>query len=218
MCVVCNTPLKGNENFVCDNCLKTILASGSKFDKKHLLQNMRATISHLKSLNSLFIYNKNEAYKSVITDIKYSNKPKLGMMLGELAGNELKKWFEKENFDVIVPVPLHKKRKNYRGYNQSELIAGGLKKVTGIPIDTKVLFRVVDNKTQTRKSFIDRKKNVSGIFEARNISRLSNKHILLVDDVLTTGSTIGECVNTLYKADSTIKVSAFTLAIAHNDY
>ena len=116
------------------------------------------------------------------------------------------------DFDYIVPVPLHPNKLRQRGYNQSECIAEGLSEVLNVQVETQTLFRAIENPTQTKKSVYERWENTDGIFDVANVDTFEGKHILLVDDVLTTGSTLIACVQALKK--SNCKVSVFTLASA----
>lgn len=115
--------------------------------------------------------------------------------------------------DIIVPVPLHKKREKERGYNQSEWIASGISKITGIPVNTNSIKRVEANSTQTRKSVWDRWENVQNLFAVVSSSELQGKHILLVDDVLTTGATIVSCASKIMEVRG-VRISVLTLAAA----
>ena len=115
--------------------------------------------------------------------------------------------------DVIIPVPLHPGKYKKRGYNQSEWIGKGLSEILGKPQDTTTLKRIKENTTQTKKSVFERFENTEGIFECSNTETLTGMHVLLVDDVLTTGSTLEACINALLKTEG-IKVSVFTIAVA----
>ena len=110
-------------------------------------------------------------------------------------------------------MPLHKKKQRLRGYNQSEWIARGIAAVTGIPIDTESVVRHKNTETQTSKSSLERWENVNGIFELYHADPLTGKHILIVDDVLTTGATTVECASCLTKIEG-VRISVLTLAIA----
>ena len=118
-----------------------------------------------------------------------------------------------QGIDVIIPVPLHKKKQQIRGYNQSEWIARGITAVTGIPVDTEMIVRRKNTETQTHKSVFERWENVDGIFELHHVGALAGKHILLVDDVLTTGATTAACAACLAEIEG-IHISILTLAIA----
>jgi len=143
---------------------------------------------------------------------KYKNQRQIGISIGFLYGNELKNAPCYETTDVIVPVPLHPKKQKIRGYNQSEMFADGLAKAMNIPVNTRILMRSFFSETQTRKSRFARWENVKAIFDVEN-EELAGKHILLVDDVITTGATIEACVNSLKKIPGA-KISVAAIAFA----
>ena len=116
---------------------------------------------------------------------------------------------------MVVPVPLHRRKQRMRGYNQSEYIARGISAVTGIPVDTSSVRRCVHTQSQTKKSAYERWENVSGIFDAPDKDKLAGKHVLIVDDVLTTGATIVACADALAGVEN-IRFSVLTLAIARS--
>jgi ComF family protein len=147
----------------------------------------------------------------MIHQLKYKNNREIGYFLGELFGLKLMQSSLFEDVDYIVPVPLHRKKLRKRGYNQSEVIATGIGKTFGKELNTNNLFRKEHTSTQTRKSRFARWENVSGIFDIRNPEVFSEKHILLIDDVITTGSTLEACAASLKKADG-IKLSLVALA------
>ena len=118
-----------------------------------------------------------------------------------------------DTVDLLLPVPLHPKRMRQRGYNQSEWIAYGIRSATGIAVDTSSLSRIKKTESQTRKQIFERSENVEDIFRVENTDTLKNKHILLVDDVITTGSTMNACAEAM-KAISGIRISILGIAVA----
>ena len=116
--------------------------------------------------------------------------------------------------DYLLPIPLHPKKRFKRGFNQSEEIAKGISIQTGIPIDSSVLFRSKNTKTQTKKSKLERWDNVDGIFSIHRPEHLKNKHICLVDDVITTGATIEACIRALQASVENCSISVVSLAFA----
>ena len=118
-----------------------------------------------------------------------------------------------DSVDLLLPVPLHPERMRKRGYNQSEWIARGIQSATGIAIDTTSLSRIQKTESQTRKQLFERPENVEDIFRLDNADALKNKHVLLLDDVITTGSTLSACAATL-KAIPGIRISLFSIAVA----
>jgi ComF family protein len=148
----------------------------------------------------------------MIHEMKYKGRKDIGIKLGEMMGRDLIKSDFKE-VDVIVPVPLHKRKKRKRGYNQAELIAEGLVRVMSKPVDKQTLFRVLANPTQTKKHKYERWENVQGIFQVKNYFHLENKHILLVDDIITTGATLESSAAALLEIPG-VKVSIAVVGMA----
>ena len=133
-------------------------------------------------------------------------------MLGKYFGTQIKESVFNQ-VDVILPVPLHKSKLRKRGYNQSEWLAMGISESLNKPLDINSLLRTVATDTQTRKSRFDRWKNVEKIFNITEHKVLEGKHVLIVDDVVTTGSTLEACINAVLEVNNT-KVSIATLAVA----
>ena len=135
--------------------------------------------------------------------------------MGKLYGFELKKSSDFNTVDTIIPVPLHPKKEKKRGYNQSESFAEGLAASMEVAADFKTLFRAHESETQTKKSRFNRWQNVESIFQLKDLKSLEGKHILLVDDVVTTGATLEACAQTLQQVPG-IKISVATIAYASN--
>jgi len=143
--------------------------------------------------------------------MKYKGRKDIAMNLGIYYGAELSRTHFAET-DLMIPVPLHPEKLRQRGYNQSEYIAQGMSVYLKKPVNTSSLLRKVANPTQTRKSGFDRWENVEGIFTVSEPETLKEKHILLVDDVVTTGATMDACANTLLQVPG-VRVSLASLAI-----
>jgi ComF family protein len=148
-----------------------------------------------------------------VHNLKYKGIKEIGFELGKIYGSVLYDSGFTSGIDLIIPVPLHPSKKRQRGFNQSDIISAGLSYAAGLPVDVKILERKVSTGTQTRKSRYERWANVEGTFNVTDPQSLEGRHILLVDDVITTGSTIESCVNELLKIDG-VKVSVVTLAVA----
>ena len=159
-------------------------------------------------------YSKESPYNNLIHRMKYSDRPEIGERMAETAANELMKQGFFTGIDIIVPLPLSKKKKRQRGYNQCDYIAKGISKATGITVDSNSVIRHIANATQTHKHRDERWKNVENIFSVTDAAALSGKHILLVDDVLTTGATLTSCGSAILTAVPDAKISIFTLACA----
>ena len=149
-------------------------------------------------------------FRSLIHNLKYQNKKEIGLLLGRMFGEDLIDSDFIKPIDLIVPVPLHPKKMKSRGYNQAEIIAQGISDITSIPLAIDNLVRIVDNPTQTKRTKTERWRNVKGIFDVIDGQVFENKHILLVDDVLTTGSTMEACGIALQKCRD-LKISIATI-------
>ena len=153
-----------------------------------------------------------ESGQKLIHSLKYHGNKKLGYELGRMAATTYRETGLFDTVDLLLPVPLHPKRMRQRGYNQSEWIAYGIRSVTGIAVDTSPLSRIKKTESQTRKQIFERSENVEDIFRVENTDTLKNKHILLVDDVITTGSTMNACAEAM-KAISGIRISILGIAV-----
>jgi ComF family protein len=161
-----------------------------------------------------FVYfRKGNRVQNLMHQLKYNKRPDVGIRMGELYAYELKRLDSWKEADLIIPIPLHPHKQKKRGYNQSESIARGMASVLELPISTDHLVRIENTETQTRKSRYARYENLKDAFSIKNTSELVNKHILLVDDVMTTGATIEACSIQLLEIEG-LKVSIGTLAYA----
>ena len=131
--------------------------------------------------------------QSLLHELKYNNRPEVGVRIGHLYGMELVDAGMSESFDVIIPVPLHASRMRKRGYNQSAKFAEGLSEALKIGWEESISLRVEATNTQTRKGRADRWSNVKDAFSVAAVDKVAGKRVLLVDDVITTGATIEAC-------------------------
>jgi ComF family protein len=162
---------------------------------------------------SFSFYETGSRFNEILYQMKYKGNKELGEVMGNCMARELLSSGFFEGIDMLVPVPLHPEKLKCRGYNQSERIAVGISHVTGIPVITSYLERIKNTDTQTHKSAIERRENVEGIFLLQNLLFFSGKHILIVDDVLTTGATIMSFAS-IFQEVKDIRISVFTMAIA----
>ncbi|MDR2834938.1 MAG: ComF family protein [Bacteroidales bacterium] len=210
-CEACGKTLLNNESVLCTNCLYELPRTNyfGKDDNPILI--LLAGRLKLEYATSLFSFQKDSSFRKLIHKLKYKNKPEIGILLGKELAADMKKKNDFLPFDFIVPVPLHPNRQKQRGYNQSEQIAIGLAEILNINISVDNLIRNIETTTQTKKTKDDRWQNVSGKFIIKDEETFENKHILLVDDVLTTGATIEACGEMLLKING-LKLSVAVLA------
>lgn len=170
----------------------------------------RVNITHA---TAYFPYKKGSKYQQIIHAIKYRGMKEFGFEIGKRFGFELKETSNFRTVDLLVPVPLHPRKQKIRGYNQSEWIARGIANILDLPVITNNLIRKVHTSTQTKKNRFERWQNVEEIFDIENPEFFTGKHILLIDDVVTTGATLEACAYNLLKIDD-VNVSIATLAFA----
>ncbi|MCD8302467.1 MAG: ComF family protein [Prevotellaceae bacterium] len=211
-CPVCGRRLVAHEAALCGACLASLpyMRVGS-FSDNAVVRQLLALLP-LHYAYSHIIYGKGAGAYALLAAVKYHHRPDLARLMGQLMGAELAEVGFFGGMDGIVPVPLHWRRRLSRGYNQSLQLALGLGEAAGIPVCPGVVRRVVDNPSQTHVvGDAERRGNVEGIFRARP-TRLG--HILLVDDVLTTGATIVSCARSIMECNPDVKFSVVTLAKA----
>lgn len=209
-CISCGKYLFKNEKNICLNCIKK-LPSPDITNDYNIVKDRFAGKFIIQKASSLFVYDKNSKYSYLLYSLKYHGRKDLAFYLGSLLVKKLPLSFF-DSIDFIVPVPLHLKRFKQRGYNQAEAFANGISNISNIPVINNLIVRNVYTNTQTKKSRIDRWRNVEGKFSLNTNINLNSKHILLVDDVITTGSTMEACLLELSKIDN-IKCSVASIAI-----
>ena len=210
-CKVCGQRLMQGEQHLCLGCLLELPRTHYEQEPNNLLMQHFMEWPEVVRATAYFYYYKEGKYSSLIHHLKYHDHPEVGTYLGRLAANELKQSDFFEDIDLIVPVPLSKKKFRKRGYNQCDYIARGISEITGIALCTDCMERVVDTDTQTQKGRMERWKNTEGIFRIANPEILQGKHILIVDDVSTTGATLHACIYALLTVPG-VHVSAFALS------
>ncbi len=212
-CVVCGELLSPQEKDICINCLSTL----PKIEKIHLDEIEKSFWGkvEIERATSFMYYHKNSPYNNLIHRLKYKNRPDTGDRLAFLAAKEIAESGFFDDIDAIVPLPLSKRKMRQRGYNQCDYIAKGLSRATGIPVIKNAVKRLKSNETQTHKSRDERWQNVEGIFALSDATLLEGKHILLIDDILTTGATLASCAKSIQEGCQ-CKISIFTLAYTYN--
>ena len=213
-CVVCGSPLSRGEECLCTCCNINLPRTGFHLRKDNPVECLFwGRIPGLKRASSFLFYRKGSDFRRILHLLKYGGYKELGEVMGRYMSAELSSAEFFDGVDMIIPVPLHRKKQKLRGYNQSEWIARGIASVTGIPLCAECMIREKNTETQTRKSTFERWENVEGIFRLCDTVHFEGKHVLLVDDVLTTGATTVACASA-FAGVSGIRISVLTLAVA----
>lgn len=214
LCLICESKLTDQEEHICIKCLNLIPKTNYHLQAENRLEDFFAGRFPFQRITAYAYFVKEGSIQKLIHELKYNHNPQLGQYIGKLCGHNLKDSDFISNIDYLVPVPLHKKRQRKRGYNQSLEICKGISAITQIPIETSTLIRSVNNKSQTNYKRMKRWQNVENIFQLTNTSIFTDKHIALVDDIVTTGSTIEACAKTILTANN-VKISIICIGTAH---
>ena len=213
-CVVCQNILIEGEEFLCLHCLHQLPKTN------HYLRPENAASKNLigkvlfKNVTTYLFYSKGGLSQSIIAEIKYRGNRRFGTWMGAYLASDIKDSGFFDHFDLLVPIPLHKKKIQKRGFNQAEIIAQGISKATNIPVNTNGLRRLIANPTQTKKGSFERWLNTKDIFVVKDSDCFKNKKLLLIDDVFTTGSTIEAAIEVINKECENVEVSVLTLALS----
>lgn len=210
LCLACDTSLLAKENVLCTHCLFHLPFTDFHLDPNNETAQQLWGKIKFESAFSMLHLSKSSRVETLLHKLKYKNQPEIGVYLGELYAKYLKE--ATAEIDLIIPIPIHKAKLRKRGYNQAGQFAIGLSRGLDIAFDEKSLLREVLSISQTQKSRTERYDNVKGVFSVRSKDFIQGKHILLVDDVLTTGATICEAGQLLI--DNGAKVSLATIARA----
>ena len=210
LCVCCGGSLmEGEENF-CLTCLYSLPRLAKQDYTDNRIMDLFLGRVKLEKAFSWCMFEKQTSVQNILHHIKYKDKDYLARQMGEIMAREMPDFFA--DIDAIVPVPLHKKKQKIRGYNQSQEIAKGVQSVVGLPIFSELLTRTRFSETQTHKNKDQRWQNVQGLFTLEPNEGFEGKHLLLIDDVLTTGSTAIACLEELQKIPN-VKLSFLSLAV-----
>ncbi|MDP4224467.1 MAG: ComF family protein [Bacteroidota bacterium] len=213
LCYGCGNHLMRNEKLICTECFVLIPRTNFHLKPDNPVAQLFWGRCRIEKAAAFSYYTKDSRIRRLIHQLKYKGIKEIGPEFGRIYARTLKDSEFLEGIDLIIPVPLHPSKKRKRGFNQSDLISEGISSVSGIPVNTKVMERRKVTGTQTRKSRYDRWTNVEDIFRITDMSLIEGKHILLVDDVITTGSTVEACTNEILKANEA-KVSVIALAFS----
>lgn len=212
LCGACDVSLVKGEGHLCFKCRMELPFTNFETFKENPAEKIFHGRVPLEFATSLLYFSKGEKVQNILHNIKYNESKELAVYIGKFFGERLYNNAHLQDVTTIIPVPLHPQKQQLRGYNQSELFAEGMNEILKLELLTNVIKRVVNTASQTRKSREERWENVENVFVINKPELIINKHILLVDDVLTTGATLEACTQEILKLDC--KVSIATIAFA----
>lgn len=212
LCLICKRPLVGKERHLCLHCLCRLPRTRYHQRKQNPMEQRYFGNVLITHATSFLLFEKENSTQRLIHFLKYHDNKELAYHLGQIAAHEL----QDDNHplcqvDGLIPVPLHPKKQKIRGYNQSEWIAKGIQSVWGCPVYPHALKKTTFTESQTLKSGFERWENTRNVYETDQTDHLTGKHLLIIDDVITTGATIGACAAAL-SAVPDIRISLFSLA------
>lgn len=212
-CPVCDSLLASHEHSLCTKCMSDIPCTCFHKQKFNPVEQLFAGKELIERAVGMFFYEKGNPYSNILHEIKYGNMPQLGRHMAAIYAKQLNENGIFADIDFIIPIPLHRKKLMARGYNQSEYIARGFADVLNTPVLSDVIIANKNHETQTHKGIYERWLNTQGIFAVKDTERLIGKHILIVDDVVTTGATLLSAALTIADVPD-IKISLATLGVA----
>ncbi|MGY8943080.1 MAG: ComF family protein [Flavobacteriales bacterium] len=211
ICANCNEQLLQNEKVICTFCRHDLPLTNFQSYTKNKVSRIFSGRITIEKAYALLFFRKQGVTKNLIHDLKYKGNEEVGVFFGNWIGEIVAKNKEFSTVDFIVPVPIHAKKKKIRGYNQVTKFGECLSMHLKVPLNEDVLIRQSATKTQTLKSRFERFNDLESKFSAKNTSIFKEKHILIIDDVITTGATLEACAQELLKTPG-IKISILTMS------
>lgn len=213
-CPGCRSELLSAKQLLCTECLIQIpFTDHFETEDNKAASHFYGRI-HVKACASVVYFRRSGLMQNILHTLKYENNPEAAIAFGQIAGEKMLTSPYFRDVSALIPVPLHYKKERLRGYNQSAMFAKGIHQVYGLPVWNDILLKPKENVSQTGKARTERIENVTGVYSlSRHQSRIYNKNIVLIDDVITTGSTLEACFQTLLEAKPK-SISIVTLACA----
>lgn len=197
-CLGCSGGLVKGEDILCTRCILNLPRTGYQFIGENPVKEKFVGRLPIKFATAFLKFRKTGIVQHLLHQLKYNNHPEVGRRLGQFFGKEMNDIGLANEFDIIIPMPLHRMRQLRRGYNQSTMFAEGLMNSTGVFYNDAAVVRQVNTSTQTRKNKTERWENVSTAFSVRDSDVIKDKRVLLVDDIITTGASLEACGRELY--------------------
>jgi ComF family protein len=213
LCQSCKKALLKDDDIICLECQYGLPQTNFHFDIDNAITKLFWGKVVIENAAAYYYFTKKSKVQRLIYNFKYRGNQNIGMFVGKLYGKELILSPFYQNIDYIIPVPLYHLKEKKRGFNQSVVFAKGIAQAMNKPIDINTLHRIKPSESQTTKHRYERYENVKEIFIVKDTSHLIGKHILLIDDVITTGATIEACAKSLHQIKN-IRISVAALAFA----
>jgi len=214
LCISCRTTLNNYEDMLCLGCEASLpYCRFHDYASNPVAKHFWGRVN-IEWASSYLYFTKESYVQRMMHSIKYQGRKEIATFLGKAFADEIINIPQLKNVSMIIPVPLHPVKRRRRGFNQAEIIALAMSEVLNIPVVADILVKDYNTSTQTKSSRIARWFNVETNFSVRNAEKLNGKHILIVDDVITTGSTLESCAQTLAEAESELQISIATLTCA----
>ncbi len=213
-CAVCGGPLPEGAHLLCTRCRLEMPLTDFAADHDNPVARKLWGLFPFEQASSHLYFIADSGYRRAIHDFKYRGAWRLCVELGRMQGASLRESGLYSGVDLVVPIPLHPFKRLRRGYNQAEYLAEGIARELGRPVDRHSVVRTVYNRSQATRARNERWANVEGIFSVRHPERFASRHILLVDDVLTTGATICSCAEAILHSSPDCRISVATLAVS----
>ncbi|MBU1680976.1 MAG: ComF family protein [Bacteroidetes bacterium] len=210
-CLICRTYLPQGRQILCAECHESLPIATEEEKERQFNKAFRT--SDIENFESLYSFTKNSALQDLVHELKYNQRFTFGKFLGKCVAEELRTKLNEWNIDCLLPIPLHHVKRSERGYNQAYYIAKGLSESLSIPVDTNLIKRVRFTQTQTALNSEQRKLNVMDAFRINKKKKIKIKTVALIDDVITTGSTMKECARIL-KSAGVEKIYAISVGLA----
>lgn len=215
-CVVCGRTLVSGEHLICLHCNVAMPRTRYHLSRFNHMHERLMGDAHVERAASWFHYKRKSPYTNIILQAKYYDRPRVAADAAAMFAAEIQPDGFFDGIDIILPVPMHPFKELRRGYNQAEMLAHGLSRVTGLPVGDNLRARH-GHRSQTRRGAYDRYVNVAGLFDVADTDELAGKHLLIVDDVMTTGSTVLACCEAVRRSVPDATISVLTLASATLD-
>lgn len=213
-CEGCGSDILREDHFLCTRCIHHLPETNFISTAFNPIEKLFYGRLPLTAAGAAYYFTKESLLQHILIQLKYKANPEAGYFLGRMMGYALEKTERFQAVDMLIPLPLNPKKEQQRGYNQANLICKGITEIWRRPIETDAVNRILFTETQTRQNRVSRWQNMEGVFSVTDPRLLENKHILLIDDVITTGATLEACGSVILKVPGTslsIASAAYTL-------